>query len=73
MTKEQQFKALDTTVIAVASATIEVGDWSAYIKGVPGKCHEKEWEEVYKHGAKLPFNVAKEIFPDFARKYEWRC
>lgn len=56
--------ALDCRVLAVA----KVGEdgWRAYIGAVPGLNHDDEWEEVLRHGAKLPEAVALAIFPEFA-------
>jgi hypothetical protein len=72
MTKLQDWKALDSKVIVVASATVEVGDFVVYIGAVAGEDHEAEWKEVYKHGTKVDYEVAKALFPEFADKYHWR-
>jgi len=64
-------RALDSTVLAVATKGT-VGDWTAYIRGVPGMCHEKEAEEVAQYGNKLPKKIAEMLFPDLAEEYTWR-
>lgn len=56
--------ALARRVLVVANTRIE-GAWNAYIDAVPGENHDREWEEVKSHGAKLPEQVARSLFPDF--------
>ena len=70
--KETRCRVLDSKVIAVASATKAVGDWSAYIGAVPGRNHQEEWEKVAEEGSKLPYEVARVLFPSFDRAYTWR-
>ena len=66
----REWKALASTVIAVACEGTNK-DWTAYIGGVQGKNHEKEWQEVAEHGAKLPQQIAEILFPDF-KHLKWR-
>jgi hypothetical protein len=63
--------ALDRRVLVVAVEG-EVKDWSAYIGAVEGQNHSVEIWEVARHGTKLPYKVAKVLFPmvDFGLK--WR-
>ena len=48
-----------------------IGDWAAYIDGVPGEDFNEEWKLVRDHGQKLPREVAEVLFPDF-KKLTWR-
>jgi len=64
-----EYKALHSKVLCVAKE--DYGEWSAYIGPVVGKNHDEEYEEVLKHGNKLPKAVALAIFPDF-KSYRWR-
>ena len=68
--RKTRWIALDSRVIAVA---VEggIGDWSAYIGAVEGRNHDEEWEEVARHGTKLPREVAELLFPDF-KHLVWR-
>ena len=52
--------ALDRKVLAVLTERIE--GWCAYIGAVPGKSHDKEWDEVLRQGCKLQERVAVAIF-----------
>jgi len=70
--KERDFTALGQRVLAVASASKKVGDWAAYIDAVSGEDHRKEWEQVLAYGTKLPYEVAKVLFPDYDARYTWR-
>ena len=72
MNYETRYIALSSRVIAVAKGNEGVKDWAAYIDAVPGEHHELEWEEVMRTGEKLPEDVAKILFSDFAEKYTWR-
>ena len=64
MSELADWRALDSTVIVVAVKRIS-GEWCAYIKGVPGECHEKELQTVKNWGAKLPEKIALACFPRF--------
>jgi len=66
------YKALSSRVLVVASVNTEVGDWAAYIDAVPGKSHDKEYQEVGRTGSKLPKKVAEMLFPYEAEHYRWR-
>jgi hypothetical protein len=65
------FLALDSKVLVVAVIG-EVEDWTAYIGAVAGKDHILEMEQVASKGSKLPYELAKVIFPREAERYEWR-
>jgi len=69
--KKVRWIALHTKVIAVAVEG-SIGDWTAYIADVPGENHDREWQKVASEGAKLRFDVAEVLFPDFAQKFSWR-
>jgi hypothetical protein len=62
--------ALDRKVIAVGMR--DVRWWTAYIGAVKGAFHQTEKLFVAKHGTKLPQHLAEAIFPNLAKKYEWR-
>lgn len=71
---ELDMRKLGKTVLVVAKANIYNGkpqDWSAYIGNIE-KDREKEWKQVYDHGSKIGYNLAKFLFPDFAKRYRWR-
>lgn len=70
--KHREWTALSRTVLVVASANRKVGDWSAYIDSVPGENHSEEWEKVLIEGTKLPYDVARVLFPYFDENYQWR-
>lgn len=72
MSEEVEWKVLDSRVLVVAVANVEVGDWTAYIGAVEGKKHSVEYLEVKGNGSKLHRKVAALLFPGFDRKYRWR-
>ena len=72
MSPEIRYRALAMKVLAVAKQGGRKNDWAAYIDAVPGNNHDHEWREVALQGAKLPYDIAKILFPAFDRKYEWR-
>ena len=71
---EANYYALAIRVMAFAIANVSVGDWAAYIDAVPGKNHDKELDQLLEKrmSAKLPYDIAKIIFPYFDNKYRWR-
>jgi hypothetical protein len=70
--REHEVKALDSHVLAVAVRGGGGFDWAAYIGAVAGVDHASEAQEVYAHGTKLYFPLAKFLFPAWAKKYSWR-
>lgn len=65
------YTALHNDVLAVAVKR-EPNHWCAYIKAVPGDSHEREKEEVARHGGKLSEKIALAIFPQFkGTPYAW--
>lgn len=66
------YYTLDSKVLVVAVAHEPIDDWSAYIGGVAGKNHEQEFKQVKAEGSKLRYDLAKILFPSFAKKYRWR-
>lgn len=60
----EQKSALATKVLCVAHTRIE-GAWSAFIDAVPGINHSNEMEAVFRHGTKLPEEIARLLFPLF--------
>ena len=69
---EIRYHPLAMKVLAVAKQGGRGDDWAAYIDAVRGDSHKKEWQEVARRGTKLPYEIAKILFPDFDEKYEWR-
>ena len=69
--KRVRYEPLDRCVLAVAVEG-EVKDWSAYVGAVKGDNHEREFQEVAERGTKLPYSVARVLFPDFDRDFTWR-
>jgi hypothetical protein len=65
-------RALANRVLVVAVINDDIKDWAAFIDAVPGKDHEQEKIEVARVGNKLPYEIAKLIFPQIASKYQWR-
>lgn len=62
------YTQLDWQVLAVLSRRVE--GWCVYVGAVPGEDHEKEWQEVAKHGTKQREPIARAIVgslfhPDF--------
>ena len=57
-------RALSSRVLAVAQTRVEC-TWRAYIDAVPGQRHEYEWQAVAAHGATLPEEIARFLFPEF--------
>ena len=70
--RETSYRALASKVLVVAKQGGRGDDWAAYIDAVPGISHCIEWQLVAERGTKLPYNVAKVLFPAFDAKYEWR-
>ena len=71
---ESNYYALATNVMTFAIANVSVGDWAAYIDAVPGINHDKELDQLLEKrmSSKLPYEIAKIIFPYFDSKYRWR-
>jgi hypothetical protein len=65
-------RALANRVLVVAVINDDIKDWAAFIDAVPGKNHEQEKDEVARVGSKLPYEIAKLIFPALASRYQWR-
>lgn len=62
---------LDLHVLAVAKEGA-VKDWSAYIGAVKGNNHDAESQRVFDYGSKLPYEIARLLFPDFDKEFRWR-
>lgn len=52
-------------VLCVAHTRME-GAWTAYCDHVPGDNHDREADAVLAHGEKLPEEIARIMFPQFA-------
>ena len=65
------YAVLSTKVLAVAFKG-DIDDWAAYIGSVSGHNHLLEAEEVARRGSKLPYEIAKLLFPTMDRTYKWR-
>ena len=66
-----RYISLASRVLAVATLG-DIEDWTAYVDAVRGESHDNEVMEVTKYGEKLPFEIAKILFPEIAAKYKWR-
>ena len=58
------WRALSPRVLVVAVPRIECA-WRAYCDAVPGIDHRTEYQAVPEHGAELPEDVARALFPIF--------
>lgn len=65
-------RALANKVLVVAVVDEDFRRWAAFIDAVPGMDHEQEKIEVARVGNKIPYEIAKLIFPALASKYQWR-
>lgn len=70
--KRIEYFCLANRVLAVAVGGYVIKDWSAYIDAVPGIDHENEYDKVLSDGIKLPYEIAKILFPEFDKKFKWR-
>jgi len=66
-----RWKALDRRVLVVAKQGGHPREWTCYVGAVPGVRHDEEWQEVAAHGSVLGYEVAKWLFPSFARSYRY--
>jgi hypothetical protein len=74
MERTYRYVALASRVLAVAmidKLDEEHWDWSAYCDAVPGYNHSEEYEDVARHGDKIPKVVAMVLFPTLDEKH-WR-
>ena len=71
---ESDYRALASRVMTFAVANITVGDWAAYIDAVPGENHDIEFDQLLekRSSTKLPYAIAKIIYPHYDAKYVWR-
>jgi len=67
-----KYVAIASDVLVVAVINEDVGDWTAYVKAVPGQNHDEEYIQVADRGAKLMASVAALYFPAFAAQFRWR-
>jgi len=72
MSKILVTRALANRVLVVAVINDDIKDWAAFIDAVPGMDHEQEKAKVARVGNKLPYEIAKLIFPALASRYQWR-
>jgi len=70
--RETDYRALANNILVVAKQGGRGDDWAAYIAPVLGNNHDNEWKLVAERGTKLPYDVARVLFPRFDEKYEWR-
>ncbi len=63
------WRALDRNVVAVAIPEPPHGPycWKAFIGAVAGESHDREWTEVRDRGTRLDAELARVIFPRFAK------
>ena len=65
-------RALANKVLVVAVVDEDFRRWAAFIDAVPGVNHEQEKIEVAQYGNKIPYEIAKILFPHVASGYKWR-
>lgn len=65
-------KTLAPDVLCVAKVNKKIGDWTAYIKGISGTNYKKDIIQVANWGSKLPYKIAKLLFPTLDKKFTWR-
>ena len=58
----------DYQVLAVAVVFLDRKEWRAYIGGVLGYDHSKEWIGVRRSGTKIPKEMADLLFPDMPQE-----
>ena len=56
---EKAYTQLGSYVLAVLSRRED--GWTVYVGSVLGECHEREWQEVARHGDKQNETVARAI------------
>ena len=71
MTKSYRTVKITRNIIAVASITEEVGDWSAYADKYNSD-RFSEIERVAKMGNKIRKDVAFVLFPIVSKNFVWR-
>ena len=59
----------DVWAVAVEGA---IGDWAAYIGSTHGIPPYLKLTHVAEYGSKLPYHIAKVMFPQFDKMFEWR-
>jgi len=64
--------AFKTDILAVAVRGGTGKDWAAYICVVKGNVHDKEAVYAADNGQKLPYEIAKILFPEVDAEYAWR-
>ena len=65
-------RRLDKDVLVVAKQGAGGSDWAAYIGSTHGLSSDRHIPRVQSYGTKLPYEVAKVLFPRSDEKYEWR-
>ena len=65
-------RALSSKVLVVAVINEDIRDWAAFIDAVPGMSYEQEKAEVARVGNKIPYEIAKILFPQIASEFKWR-
>ena len=77
MERETDYYVLDVDVVAIAVQGGVGTDWAAYIgstydeRGVRHP-HEEAVKLIRSTGTKLPYEVARILFPRFDEAYTWR-
>ena len=65
-------KTPDGETMLIIAAAVQGGarvDWAAYL----GLVYTVEgWENAWKDGTKLDYNIARMLFPEFDQRYRWR-
>lgn len=59
-------------VLVIAKVNLKVKDWSAYIGALWEDSHQDNYHQVANHGSKIPYEMAKALYPDLMETYRWR-
>ena len=68
--REHEFYRISRRILVVAVKGA-VDDWAAYVGIVDGGA-EDNWLFVWRNGTKIRYELAKVMFPNFSKKYNWR-
>ena len=69
--KEYYYKTLAKKVLAVIMINNKDKYWRAWINAVEGYNHDEEFMEVARYGVSLREAIAKAIFPNYPKEYQY--